>query len=236
MCATLQLLQYFSWFWWGWITLIFVRYHRLQTSQCRNETFSSLSLQARKIPDNSGKGRQNFSYGMQEMREWWRQIRYSQRQARRAGKRNSIKRYGRSLKSSQTFFGKQDTDFQCIGQGTKSEQGYWIIAPTVKRLLENRLRGCQAWKELLLSENQTKRRFAWVHFHIKWPVEKWKRVLCFSMNLRLLSIIMLAISTWEGLKKSNGHILSHRPSNILMQMVLGDLKWSLVGWMEKSMC
>ena len=60
----------------------------------------------------------------------------------------------------------------------KKSSGVELSAPTVRRrLLENGLRGCKARKKTLLTEKQRKRRLDWALSHVKWPIEKWRKVL-----------------------------------------------------------
>ena len=42
---------------------------------------------------------------------------------------------------------------------------------------ENGLQDCQTRKKPLLTEKQRKPQLEWAHFHIKWLVEKWRKVL-----------------------------------------------------------
>ena len=44
-------------------------------------------------------------------------------------------------------------------------------------MFESGLCGCKARKKPLLTEKQRKRRLEWARAHVKWPVEKWRKVL-----------------------------------------------------------
>ena len=65
-----------------------------------------------------------------------------------------------------------------LSRELKESSGVELSAPTVRRrLLENGLRGCKARKKPLLTEKQRKHRLEWEHSHVKWPIEKWRKVL-----------------------------------------------------------
>ena len=65
-----------------------------------------------------------------------------------------------------------------LSRELKESSGVELSASTVRRrLLENGLRGCKARKKPLLTEKQRKYGLEWARSHVKWSVEKWRKVL-----------------------------------------------------------
>ena len=65
-----------------------------------------------------------------------------------------------------------------LSRELKESSGVELSASTVRRrLLENGLRGCKARKKPLLTEKHRKHHLEWARSHVKWPVEKWRKVL-----------------------------------------------------------
>ena len=91
-------------------------------------------------------------------------------------KQKSTKRSDRTL--VRISLGNRRLNSQELARELKESSGVALSAPTVRRrLLENGLRGCKARKKPLLTEKQRKRRLDWARSHVKWPIEKWRKVL-----------------------------------------------------------
>ena len=97
-------------------------------------------------------------------------------QPRSGRKRKSVTRSNRTLIRI-SLRNKKLTSKE-LSRELKESSGVELSAPTVRRrLLENGLRGCKARKKLLLTEKQRKHCLEWARSHVKWPVEKWRKVL-----------------------------------------------------------
>ena len=106
-------------------------------------------------------------------------------QPRSGRKRKSTKRSDRTL--VRISLGNRRLNSKELARELKESSGFELSAPTVRRrLLENGLRGCKARKKPLLTEKQRKRRLDWARFHVKWPIEKWRKVLLSDEQGRIL--------------------------------------------------
>ena len=106
----------------------------------------------------------------------WMETGDSRCQPRSGKKRKSVTRCDRTLIRI-SLRNKKLTSKE-LSTELKESSGVELSAPTVRRrLLENGLRGCKARKKPLLTEKQRKHRLEWARSHVKWPVEKWRKVL-----------------------------------------------------------
>ena len=114
--------------------------------------------------------------GVQGVLKRWIETRDAKCQPRSGRKRKSTKRSDRTL--VRISLGNRRLNSKELARELKESSGVELSAPTVRRrLLENGLRGCKARKKPLLTEKQRKRRLDWARSHVKWPIEKWRKVL-----------------------------------------------------------
>jgi len=106
----------------------------------------------------------------------WQETGESKCLPRSGRKRKSTKREDRTL--VRISLANRRLASKELSRELNESTGAKLSAPTVRRrLLENGLRGCKARKKPLLTEKQRKRRLEWARSHVKWSVEKWRRVL-----------------------------------------------------------
>ena len=114
--------------------------------------------------------------GVQGVLKRWIETGDAKCQPRSGRKRKSTKRSDRTL--VRICLGNRRLNSKELARELKESSGVELSAPTVRRrLLENGLRGCKARKKPLLTEKQRKRRLDWARSHVKWPIEKWRKVL-----------------------------------------------------------
>ena len=114
--------------------------------------------------------------GVQGVLKRWIETGDAKCQPRSGRKRKSTKRSDRTL--VRISLGNRRLNSKELARELKESSGVELSAPTVRRrLLENGLRGCKARKKPLLTEKQRKRRLDWARSHVKWPIEKWRKVL-----------------------------------------------------------
>ena len=114
--------------------------------------------------------------GVQGVLKRWMETGDSKCQPRSGRKRKSVTRSDRTLIRI-SLRNKKLTSKE-LSKELKESSGVELSAPTVRRrLLENGLRGCKARKKPLLTEKQRKHRLEWARSRVKWPVEKWRKVL-----------------------------------------------------------
>ena len=113
---------------------------------------------------------------MQEVLKRWIATGDSKCQPRTGRKRKSTRRTDRTL--MRISLRNRKVISKELARELKESSNVELSTPTVRRrLLENGLRGCKARKKTHLTEKQRKRRLEWARSHVKWPVEKWRKVL-----------------------------------------------------------
>ena len=110
------------------------------------------------------------------MLKQWMETGDSRCQPRSGRKRKSVTRSDKTL--IRISLRNRKLTSKELSRELKESSGVELSAPTVRRrLLENGLRGCKPRKKPLLTEKQRKHRLEWARSHVKWPVEKWRKVL-----------------------------------------------------------
>ena len=114
--------------------------------------------------------------GVQGVLKRWKATGESKCQPRSRRKRKSTERTDRTL--VRLSLANRKLTSKELARELKESSSVELSTPTVRRrLLESGLRGCKARKKTLLIEKQRKRRLEWARAHVKWPVEKWRKVL-----------------------------------------------------------
>ena len=114
--------------------------------------------------------------GVQGVLKRWKATGESKCQPRSGRKRKSTERTDRTL--VRLSLANRKLTSKELARELKESNSVELSTPTVRRrLLESGLRGCKAIKKPLLTEKQRKRRLEWARAHVKWPVEKWRKVL-----------------------------------------------------------
>ena len=97
-------------------------------------------------------------------------------QPRSGRKRKSVTRSDRTL--IRISLRNRKLTSKELSRELKESSGVELSAPTVRRrLLENGFRECKARKKPLLTEKQRKHCLERARFHVKWPVEKSRKIL-----------------------------------------------------------